>query len=140
MKRVFDWQKGRNVDRPENEFLRDVKKISKRSRLEDDFAAELKLYGLPTPERQYKFHPTRKWRADFAWPQFKIIVEISGGLYVTGRHNRGAQMEQEYEKFNSAQAMGYRVFLFGPKACRVKKRTTESSLALKFMYEVFHAR
>lgn len=33
---------------------------------------------LPEPATQYIFHPTRKWRLDFAWPELKIGVEING--------------------------------------------------------------
>jgi very-short-patch-repair endonuclease len=129
MSRVFDWKIGRNIERPDA-------KPKKASKLEEDLFQEMKLYGLPMPERQFRFHPTRRWAADFCFVDAKIIVEVSGGLYVTGRHNRGAQMEQEYEKINEAQKLGYRVFMFGPKACRAKKRTNESSQALKFLYEV----
>jgi hypothetical protein len=138
MTRVFDYQQGRNVDRPDA-----PNKPSKRSKLEDDFAAELKLYGIPDPVRQYRFHPVRLWRFDFAWPeQKKIAVEIHGGIFMkagTGGHNRGGYMEQSFEKSNEAQRLGWKVFIFGPKACRAKKRTTESSAALKFIYEIFNA-
>ena len=30
-----------------------------------------------TPE--YRFHPTRKWRFDYAWPENKIALEVEGG-------------------------------------------------------------
>ncbi len=38
---------------------------------------------------EYQFHPERKWRADFAHPGYKIIVEIEGGAFSNGRHVRG---------------------------------------------------
>ena len=31
--------------------------------------------------RQYQFCPTRKWKADFAWPDRKLIVEIDGQVH-----------------------------------------------------------
>lgn len=33
---------------------------------------------LPEPETQYKFHPKRRWRLDFAWPDFRLSVEVNG--------------------------------------------------------------
>ncbi len=44
----------------------------------------------PALEREFRFHPTRKWRADFAHLESKTLIEIEGGIYVNGRHNRGA--------------------------------------------------
>lgn len=29
---------------------------------------------------EYRFHPTRKWRFDFAIPHIKVAIEIEGGL------------------------------------------------------------
>ena len=75
---------------------------------------QIKAVGLPAPEREYKFHPTRKWRFDFAWPEKKLAVEIQGGLYVNGGHNRGAAMEKEYEKLGEAMKMGWNVYQCGP--------------------------
>lgn len=34
--------------------------------------------GLPEPVAQHKFHPSRRWRLDFAWPDYKVSVEING--------------------------------------------------------------
>jgi hypothetical protein len=97
------------------------------SALEDSLFAELQLYGLPTPERQHRFCE-RRWRLDFAWPNKMLACEINGGLYVQGRHNRGAQLEQEFEKINAAQILGYRVLLFGPKACHIPKNGSSAAL------------
>src|SRR5688572_1545842 len=46
---------------------------------------------LPTPE--FKFHPKRRWRADFAWPNPDgggVLLEVDGGGHVRGRHHRPA--------------------------------------------------
>ena len=37
--------------------------------------------GLPEPIPEYKFHPLRRWRADYCWPIHKVIVEIEGGVW-----------------------------------------------------------
>lgn len=63
---------------------------------------------------EFKFHPTRKWRFDFAIPDLKIAIEIDGGLFIYGRHNHAVSMIKDYEKFNSAAALGWVVLKFIP--------------------------
>ncbi len=67
---------------------------------------------FPRPEREYVFHETRKWRFDFAWPQFKIAVECEGGAWTGGRHTRGAGFVADCEKYNAAAMRGWLVFRF----------------------------
>lgn len=78
--------------------------------------------GLPAPEFEFKFHPERKWRFDVAWPEdakrwggHNVAIEVQGGLFSSGRHNRGAAMLKEYEKLNEAAAMGWRVLFVQPR-------------------------
>jgi len=66
-------------------------------------------------EREYKFHPVRKWRFDFADPHGKVAVEIEGGAFSGGRHTRGAGFIADCEKYNAAILMGWRVFRFATK-------------------------
>lgn len=75
-----------------------------------------KAYGLPEPVREYKFHPSRKWRADYCWTAQRVILEVEGGVWKKGggRHNRGAGFVNDMHKYNSATAMGYRVFRCTP--------------------------
>jgi hypothetical protein len=72
-------------------------------------------YGLPAPTSEYRFHPTRKWRFDFAWPAEKVGLEINGGVFTAGRHVRGEALLKEYEKLNEAAAHGWRVLFVTPK-------------------------
>lgn len=65
--------------------------------------------NLPVPVYEHKFHPERKWRFDFAWPEQKVALEIDGGLYINGGHTRGSGRERDYEKDASALGMGWRV-------------------------------
>ena len=110
--------------------------MSKKTNLEDGLFGEFRLFGLPIPERQYMFHAKRKWRADFSWPDLKIMVEVQGGLFMGGGHNRGAQIEKDHEKQNTAQKMGWTVFNFGPKACYIPKAGNVASRALEFLYPI----
>lgn len=79
------------------------------SKLEDLLVANLHICGIPKPEREYRFHPVRRWRFDLAWPVYKVAVEVEGGIYSNGRHNRGAGFEADCEKYNAATLLGWRV-------------------------------
>jgi very-short-patch-repair endonuclease len=71
------------------------------------------------PEFEFRFHHTRKWRFDLAWPGHKVAVEVDGGIWIQGRHNRGAAMKAQWEKENTAQCMGWRILKCEPKeVCR----------------------
>jgi hypothetical protein len=81
------------------------------------------LSGLPQPVAEFRFHTTRKWRFDWAWPSTNIMgevlggvaLEVQGGLFVQGRHSRGAALLKEHEKLNEAAALGWRVLFVTPK-------------------------
>lgn len=71
--------------------------------------------GLPKPQMEYRFHPTRLWRFDFAWPEQKIALEVEGGIWINGGHNRGSGFLKNLEKYNTAAVMGWRVVKCIPK-------------------------
>lgn len=71
--------------------------------------------GLPTPVFEYRFHDKRKWRIDVAWPDHRLGLEVQGGIFVQGRHSRGASLLKEWEKLNTGSAMGWRWFFCQPK-------------------------
>jgi hypothetical protein len=77
---------------------------------------QIQAVGLPKPEHEFRFHPTRRWRFDMAWAMgfFAIAVEIDGGSFVNGRHNRPVGFAKDLEKLNAATEMGWRVFRFTP--------------------------
>jgi very-short-patch-repair endonuclease len=100
------------------------------SALEDKFAAHVDSMRLPKPEREFRFHETRKWRFDFAWERFKIAVEIDGGVWSGGRHNTGAGMEKDMEKYNAATAAGWKVFRFSCKGVESGDAVRLTALAL----------
>jgi very-short-patch-repair endonuclease len=56
---------------------------------------------------EFRFHPSRDWRFDFAFPEHKLAVEIDGGQWQThgGRHSR----DSDREKLNQAAVLGWRV-------------------------------
>ncbi len=74
--------------------------------------------GIPQPEAEHRFAPPRRWRFDFAWPESKVALEVQGGLFVQGRHSRGAALLKEHDKLNAAAALGWRVLFATPKTLR----------------------
>lgn len=60
------------------------------------------------------FHPTRKWRFDYAFPEYKVAVEIDGGLWTGGRHSGGAGQKRDLEKLNAAAELGWLVLHYTP--------------------------
>lgn len=82
------------------------------------------IYEIPPPEKEYRFHPTRKWRFDYAWPKHKVAVEIEGGIWTSGRHTRAGGFLADMEKYNEAGKAGYRVFRFTPT--QLKKGITQA--------------
>lgn len=67
--------------------------------------------GLPAPQTEYRFHPTRRWRFDFAWPDAALALEVDGGVFLAGggRHTRGAGYRADCEKFAEAAIANWRV-------------------------------
>lgn len=78
-------------------------------------SAFYKSVGIPEPEFEYQFHPSRKWRFDLAWPHFKVALEAQGGIFSGGGHTRGAALLKEYEKLNEAARLGWRVIFVQPR-------------------------
>lgn len=72
--------------------------------------------GLPTPITEHRFHPVRKWRFDYAWPDRKIALEVEGGMWSGGRHNHASGFFKDMEKYNAAACLGWRVLRVTPKA------------------------
>jgi hypothetical protein len=70
-------------------------------------------FGLDA-EAEHKFHPSRKWRFDFAFVKERVAIECQGGIFSGGRHVRGAALLKEHEKLNAAACLGWRVLFVTP--------------------------
>lgn len=66
-------------------------------------------------EMEYRFHPVRRWRFDYALPDYKIALEVEGGVWTGGRHNMPLGFLSDIEKYNTATLMGWRVVRVVPK-------------------------
>ena len=89
--------------------------------------------------REFRFHPERKWRFDFAVIEHKdlqgeggLAIEIDGGSWIQGRHNTGSGSASDREKFNEATRLKWRVLKFTP-------RQVERGEALQFIRRVLES-
>ncbi len=84
------------------------------SNAEETLALHIRASRLPIPVREFKFHPVRKWRFDFAYPEKLIAIEVEGGVWSGGRHTRGKGFSEDCVKYNQASLLGWRILRFTP--------------------------
>lgn len=93
----------------------EVKRASTGNRYQPIVAAICRVYSWPEPVAEHRFDATRRWRFDLAWPERTLAVEVNGGVFMAGRHSRGAGLRNDYEKLNAAQLLGWRVLQVLPE-------------------------
>lgn len=71
--------------------------------------------------KEYRFFPKRRWRFDYAIPQYKIALEVEGGVYTRGRHVRPQGFLGDIEKYNCATLMGWKLLRTTPKGLMTEK-------------------
>lgn len=98
---------------------------------EREFFFQCVSHSLPKPEKQYRLIRTKqvprkdgkdipsRWFFDFAWPQYGVIVEIDGGIWVGGAHAHPLDLTRNMEKRNDAAINGFLLLSFTPD--QVKK-------------------
>lgn len=86
-----------------------------------DFQSWCIRNGLPVPMEEYRFHAPRRWRFDYVWLGAKVALEEQGGLFVGGRHSRGAALLGEHEKLNQAAVDGFRVLFATPQTIKSRE-------------------
>lgn len=82
-----------------------------RSQGEATLELHLRVYGL-APIREFKFCGDREWRADLAFPEHKLLIEVEGGTWSGGRHQRGAGFTNDCLKYNAAALLGFTVLRY----------------------------
>lgn len=73
--------------------------------------------GLPKPIAEYRFHNKRKWRVDyyFETDDIRVALEVEGGVYTYGRHNRAIGFIADMEKYNALTTAGIFLLRVVPK-------------------------
>jgi len=82
------------------------------------FLSACESTGLPTPIPEYKFAaPERQYRADFAFLEARIIVEVDGGVWRQGggAHSHPTNILRDMERTNEASIRGWRLMRFTPE-------------------------
>lgn len=94
------------------------------------FAFHLKAEQITGWTRELAFHPTRKWRFDFAFAPLKLAIEIDGGTHTQGRHTRGKGYAEDCVKLNEAWLLGWNVIRFTSEQVKsgMAVRTTRRAL------------
>ena len=93
------------------------------SALEATLALEIRACKLLPPVTELKFHPTRRWRFDFAWPDLMLAVEAESGAEMHGRRTKAGRVmksghltvkgfRSDCDKYNAAAMLGWRVLRF----------------------------
>ena len=99
-------------------IMKRQKRSTRGSRRTPDYSAtlcsQLAIIGCPEPVLEHRFHPVRRWRFDLAWPDKKIAVEIEGGAWIMGRHNRPRGYQADLCKYNAASVMGWTILRYSP--------------------------
>ena len=83
--------------------------ISKKNEAEDVLEQMLNDEGY-VADREYRWHPTRKFRADFALVQDGILIEIEGS-----GHRTYTRFVSDIDKYNQATLHGWRLLRCQPK-------------------------
>lgn len=98
---------------------------------ENVLAALLVREGIQAPSTEYRFHATWKWRFDYAWPRWKVALEVEGGVWTGGRHTRGSGFVKDMKKYNHAAAMGWLVLRCQPRTLATGETMAYLKAALK---------
>ena len=87
-------------------------KRAKAPSIEALMGEQIRQAKLPTPIKHCKFHPTRKWEFDYAWPDSKVAVEVEGGIWRKGggAHSNPSNILRDIEKYNAAQELNWKVY------------------------------
>ena len=80
----------------------------KKNQLEDPFAQWLTFKNIRYV-RQYKPIKDRRFSCDFYLPDYNVVIEIEGGQWINGRHQRGTGYKNDIEKYNLITLLGYKI-------------------------------
>ena len=81
------------------------------------FRAWCKSKGLPRPEAELTIIPGRRFRHDFGWPAYRVVIEVQGGVYMRGKsgHSSGTGIVRDMEKLSLTTVAGWRTIQVQPR-------------------------
>lgn len=114
-----------------------MKRRRRKEGVKENFLMQIEMSGLLEPVAEYKFHPVRRWRIDYAVPDRRLAFECEGGVWIPGggRHNRPAGFLKDIEKYNSLSLLGWRLFRFTPQMIRNGEALEIYELAINADFE-----
>ena len=80
----------------------------KKGQLEDPFAQWLSFKNIKFV-RQFQPFKDRRFKCDFFLPDYNVVIEIEGGQWINGRHQRGTGYKNDIEKYNMITLAGYKI-------------------------------
>jgi very-short-patch-repair endonuclease len=102
---------------------------------EQAFLLMLRARKMPTPTPEYRFHPVRKFRLDYAWVDHKLGLEVDGGIWTGGAHGRGTGITRDQEKTNLAAGLGWRILRCTPSKLMADETLGHIERALQWRTE-----
>lgn len=80
---------------------------------EDLLAIHLEELGIEF-RRQYEYAAPRKFRADFAIPSHRLLIEVQGGIFSKQAHGSISGVLRDNERVNNATLRGWRILRVTP--------------------------
>lgn len=90
-----------------------LRKLQAQSGPQAELCKQLEIAGHPFAA-EYRFDPNRKWRIDLAFVAEMLAVEVEGGVWQMGRHQRPAGFLGDIEKYNALTLAGWRLIRVTP--------------------------
>jgi hypothetical protein len=99
-----------------------------KSELEAELYRQIKAAGLPLPILQVTLAKClgRGWQYDGAWVEERIAYEVNGATFVVGGHSTGTGIHRDYEKWNAAVLLDWKLFVFDSKMIKAPKDGSDS--------------
>jgi very-short-patch-repair endonuclease len=97
---------------------------------EDTLYFQIKAIGLPLPEREAKWHPSRDYRGDFFYRDKKLLFEVDGGQWLSKSGHAGAGYAKDRIRDCEAVLLGILTVRFVPEMIK-------SGLAIQYLEKIY---
>lgn len=107
-------KRGKNIVKTGDIY--DERNIKNQQGKQDQFMMLSLLELKILPWREFYFTTERQFRLDYAFPEYKIGLEINGGVWSKGNsgHSSGTGIKRDYEKNNLLQSLGWKTITITP--------------------------